>query len=143
MRFSVFLDGLVGDLEALYADTLATSDDKIAAREAVFERHLDRFRDEVQPGFVAFSFAGFASLPLNNATLLSRMRYYHRLPAFQSLLEAHDGSLADAVESLRTGVKTADDPFSLLPAAGDVAPSGASTAPVPAASGLQKSPDIS
>ena len=43
------------------------------------------------------------------------MRYYHRLPDFQSLLEEHDGSLPDAVETLRTGVKTAEDPFSLLP----------------------------
>ena len=142
MRFSVFLDGLVGELEGVYADTLATSDDKIAAREAVFERHLGRFRDEVQPGFASLSFAGFASLPLNNATLLSRMRYYHRLPAFDSLLEAHSGSLADAVESLRSGVKTADDPFSLLPADSDDAPSGASSGPVPMPPGLQKSPDI-
>ena len=147
MRFSVFLDGLVEDLEAVYADSLATSDRKIATRETVFEHHLDRFRDEVQPGFVAFSFAGFARLPLNNATLLSRMRYYHRLPDFQSLLEAHDGSLADAVESLRTGVKTVDDPFSLLPDAegrGQRSPgvqdrfSGA----LPTPPGLQKSPDI-
>ena len=142
MRFSVFLDGLVGDLDALYADTLATSDDKIAQREAVFERHLDRFRDEVQPGFASLSFAGFSSLPLNNATLLSRMRYYHRLPDFQSLLEAHGGSLADAVEVLRTGVKTAEDPFSLLPATrGDAGPGAASSA-APAPPGLQKSPDL-
>ena len=80
MRFSVFIDGLVEDLEAVYGDSLATGGDKIAARETVFERHLERFRDEVQPGFLSFTFAGFASLPLNNATLLSRMRYYHRLP---------------------------------------------------------------
>ncbi len=142
MRFSVFLDGLVEDLEAVYADTLATSGDKIAAREAVFERHLHRFRDEVQPGFVAFSFAGFARQPLNNATLLSRMRYYHRLPDFQSLLEAHDGSLSNAVESLRTGVKAADDPFSLLPSAGDDRSSKPSSGPAPPPPGLQKSSDL-
>ncbi len=147
MRFSVFLDGLVEDLEAVYADTLATSNDRIAAREPVFERHLNRFRDEVQPGFVAFSFAGFARLPLNNATLLSRMRYYHRLPDFQSLQDAHGGSLADAVESLRTGVKTVDDPFSLLPAAeerGQRSPGGQDRFPgaLPTPPGLQKSPDI-
>ena len=142
MRFSVFLDGLVGELEAVYTDSLATSDDKIAAREAVFERHLGRFRDEVQPQFVSLSFSGFASLPLNNATLLSRMRYYHRLPAFQSLQDAHAGSLADAVESLRTGVKTADDPFSLLPEAGGDAPSEPSGGTAPPPAGLQKSPDL-
>ena len=130
MLFSVFLDGLVAELEAVYGDAQATRAEKIARREAVFERHLDRFRDEVQPLFVSLSFSGFASVPLNNATLLSRMRYYHRLPGFQALLEAHDGSLAAAVESLRSGAETADDPFSLLPAP---------PAPPP---GLHKSRDI-
>ncbi len=142
MRFSVFLDGLVEELETVYADNTATSDAKVAAREAVFERHLDRFRDQVQPGFASLSFAGFASLPLNNATLLSRMRYYHRLPAFDALLEAHDGSLAGAVESLRAGVKAADDPFSLLPAAVDGTRSGPFSGPVPPPPGLQKSPHL-
>ncbi len=143
MRFSVFLDDLVDELEAVYTDSLATSEDKIAAREAVFERHLERFRDEVQPRFASLGFSGFASLPLNNATLLSRMRYYHRLPAFQSLQDAHGGSLADAVEFLRTGVKTVDDPFSLLPDIGDdppFEPSSGTASPPP---GLQKSPDLS
>ena len=127
MLFSVFIDGLVAELETVYGDAQATRSEKIARREAVFEAHLDRFRNEVQPRFASLSFSGFASTPLNNATLLSRIRYYHRLPDFQTLLERHDGSLAAAVESLRTGVDTVDDPFSLLPA------------PPP---GLQKSPDI-
>lgn len=115
MLFSVFIDGLVGELEAVYGDTAATSDEKIARREGVFERNRARFRNEVQPRFKSLSFSSFLSLPLNNATLLSRMRYYHRLPDFDALLEAHEGSLADAVEEVRTGVETVADPFAVLP----------------------------
>lgn len=115
MLFSRFIDGLVEELEAVYGDAAATSDEKIARREAVFERHRARFATEVQPHFKSLTFSGFLSLPLNNATLLSRMRYYHRLPDFDALLQSHGGSLAAAVEAVRSGVETAADPFSLLP----------------------------
>lgn len=115
MQFSVFIDGLVDELDAVYGDADATSDEKIARREAVFERHRARFETEVQPRFKSLTFSSFLSLPLNNATLLSRMRYYHRLPDFDSLLKAHGGSLSAAVEAVRMGVETAEDPFTLLP----------------------------
>ena len=130
--FSVFIDGLVEELDGVYGDTLATSNEKIERREAVFERHLSRFRYEVQPRFVALSFGSFESLPLNNATLLSRMRYYHRLPAFDALLAAHAGSLSDAVESLRTGLETAEDPFALLPGGQPAKESPGDPVPAPA-----------
>ena len=35
--------------------------------------------------------AGFRQTPLNNATLRSRIRYYHRLPDFATFLEARGG----------------------------------------------------
>ena len=53
--------------------------------------------------------------PLNNAVLLGQMRYYHRIPDFAALLEAHEGSLADAVAFLAREVDGVDDPFDLLP----------------------------
>lgn len=115
MLFSRFIDGLVEELETVYGDTVATSDEKIARREAVFQRHRARFETEVQPRFKSLTFSGFLSLPLNNATLLSRMRYYHRLPDFDALLQSHEGSLSAAVEALRSGAETAADPFTLLP----------------------------
>ena len=115
MAFSVFIDGLVDELDALYGDTAVTAAEKIARREGVFERHRTRFRNEVQPRFKALTFSSFLSLPLNNATLLSRMRYYHRLPDFDELLRLHEGSLSAAVEAVRTGVETASDPFAVLP----------------------------
>ena len=115
-RFSLFIDRLVAELETVYGDSAMTSQEKIARRENVFAVHRKRFREEVQPRFVDLTFASFVSLPLNNATLLSRMRYYHRLPDFDALLEANGGSLSSAIEGLRTGLENVDDPFSILPA---------------------------
>ncbi|MDE2763507.1 MAG: aminopeptidase [Gemmatimonadota bacterium] len=113
--FSGFIDGLVEDLEEVYGDSATTREDKIALRQAVFDRHLRRFREEIRPRFLALTFSSFESLPLNNATLLSRMRYYHRLPDFDAHLAGCDGSLADAVEAIRAGIRTGIDPFELLP----------------------------
>ncbi|MYE15012.1 MAG: aminopeptidase [Gemmatimonadetes bacterium] len=116
-RFSLFIDGLVADLEAVYVDTTMTSHEKVVRRDEIYAFHRRRFREEVQPRFVALTFASFETLPLNNATLLSRMRYYHRLPDFDAFLRANGGSLAGAVEALRTGIENANDPFGILPEA--------------------------
>ena len=115
-RFSRFIDGLVDDLEAVYGDSALASRDKIERRQQVFDIHLDRFRTELRPRLASLTFAGFEALPLNNATLLSRMRYYHRLPDFHALLEENGGSLKEAIASLQSGLGRVEDPFSLLPA---------------------------
>ncbi len=117
-RFSAFLDDLVADLESLYGDSTLTPEDALARRSAVFASHRQRFRDVVQPRLRSLSFAGFAALPWNNATLLGRMRYYHRLDDFQRHLERSSGSLEDAIEALRSRAATVEDPFRLLPADG-------------------------
>ena len=114
MRFSAFIDGLVAELEQVYGDPAASAEDKLARRGAVFELHRKRFRVEVQPELRSLSFGSFLSLPLNNATLLSRMRYYHRLPDFQDFMESLGGSLAEAVAKLAAGADAGRDPFDLL-----------------------------
>lgn len=113
-RFSTFIDGLVGDLEAVYGAPGLSRDEKIAHRELVFDRHLARFRDELQPALKSLSFGGFQSGPLNNATLLSRMRYYHRLPEFERFRQRHGGSLETAVREMKAAVDGAEDPFDVL-----------------------------
>ena len=89
MRFSVFIDGLVEGLQEIYGDSTRTYEDKLKARDEIFEEAKARFQRDVQPGFKSLTFASFISTPLNNATLLSRMRYYHRLPDFDRHLERH------------------------------------------------------
>ena len=115
VRFSRFLDAVIEQLRALYARTDLTGEQKIARRAEVFAASQRRFREEVQPTFEAQNFSSFLSLPLNNATLLSRMVYYHRLYDFGALLESYGGRLKDAVTVLVEGAGEADDAFSLLP----------------------------
>jgi predicted aminopeptidase len=117
-RFSRFLDGLVADLEALYGNGALSREEKVRRREDVFRDARHRFVAEVQPDFESLTFQGFLDRPLNNATILARMRYYHRLPDFQRLYEARGSELAAAVEGLSTGVANVDDPFDLLPTGG-------------------------
>ena len=113
-RFEGFIEGLVDQLEVVYQDTTLAYETKLAERERIFESHLEIFANEVQPSFEASTYQGFLVTPLNNATLLTRIRYHHRLQDFQALLE-REGDLRLAVEYLKEGVDRVEDPFDLLP----------------------------
>ncbi len=69
---------------------------------------------EVAPRLESLSFRSFETVPLNNATLLSRIRYYRRLPDFESLRDRH-GGVREAVRYLKENAGTAEDPFDLIP----------------------------
>jgi predicted aminopeptidase len=114
-RFSVFVDQLVADLEAVYGRADLTREQKITQREGVFAEALRIFDAEVAPTFESVGFGGFRTVPLNNATLLARIRYYHRLPDFERLLEADGGNLEKVLADLKAGVGGVEDPFELLP----------------------------
>lgn len=117
-RFSVFVDALVDDLQELYGRTDLDSGQKVSAREGVFARALARFDEDVAPTFESVTFGGFRSTPLNNATLLARMRYYHRLPDFKAMLDEHDGDLRAVLDALPALVDGNPDPFDVLPTGG-------------------------
>jgi predicted aminopeptidase len=113
-RFEAFIEGLVEDLEVVYQDSTLSLFTKLAERERVFAASLSTFENDVQPTFEASTYQGFLVTPLNNATLLTRIRYYHRLQDFQALLE-REGDLRSAVQYLKDRVDDVDDPFDLLP----------------------------
>ena len=112
--FSSFLDDFVGEIEAFYANDSLDYESKVAGREEIFARYRRIFADEVQPGFTATTFQYFLSIPLNNAIILARMRYYHRLTDFQNLME-DKGGLKVAIQYLAAEANDVDDPFELLP----------------------------
>jgi predicted aminopeptidase len=113
-RYSRFLEGFLARLDALYADPRWSADEKIRDRQALFERARDEFRDQLQPALEASSFRSFLTVELNNATVLARLRYYHRLGDFQRLMEER-GGLAQAIDHLAETAGGAADPFALLP----------------------------
>ncbi len=115
IRFGHFLDGLVSELEALYATDDLDASELLRRREEIFRQSRRRFGEEVQPELRSLTFQGFLTTPLNNATLLSRMLYYHRLGDFQALLEARGGSLERTVAWLASSADETDDPWTLLP----------------------------
>jgi predicted aminopeptidase len=111
------MDGFTAELERLYYDPDVSFEDKVARREPIFASALVRFENEVMPTFESINFSSFLTTPLNNATLLGRVRYYNRLPDFQALLDAHEGDLVSAMAELRLRAPEVDDPFDLLPRA--------------------------
>ena len=114
IRFSRFLDGLVAELRELYGRADLASEDKVDRRQEVFAAALNRFENEIQPSLEAQTFSGFLATPLNNATLLARMIYYHRLYDFNAFLEAQGGGLRAAVSALHARADSVEDPFLLL-----------------------------
>ncbi len=117
-RFSVFIDEMMEELNAIYDDSGLIYEQKVSLRGGVFERSLTRFDADVAPTFESVTFGGFRNTPLNNATLLTRVRYYHRLPDFAALLDARGGDLAAVLEDLKRNAGTVEDPFEMLPAGG-------------------------
>jgi predicted aminopeptidase len=116
--FSAFLDVFVERLQAVYARTDLTTQEKVQAREALFaETQAEHEHLSSDPGDLRIVL-NFLGAPLNNAILLSRIRYFHRLPDFQSLLDVHGGDLPAAVRTLKEGTSGVDDPFALLPERG-------------------------
>lgn len=119
--FSRFLDEFIGDLESIYEAPEMTVESKVTAREKLFETYQTRFQvgegldpaADPPPGSPLVR--SFLSRPLNNATLLARMRYFHRLSDFQTLLDQHQGDLKATVADLTERAPSVDDPFLLLP----------------------------
>lgn len=113
-EFSRFLDEFIQDLNGVYSEAGLSVAEKVRGRQALLEQYRVRFSPD--PARVASPLVNsFLSRPLNNAILLARMRYFHRLTGFQAILEEHQGSLRGAVESLASRAGEVEDPFGLLP----------------------------
>jgi predicted aminopeptidase len=114
VRFSAFLDPLVDELQTLYGEESLSLEGKLAAREEIFARAFTRFDEELAPELEELTFESFRNIPLNNATLLSRMRYYHRLGDFEALRQDVGGGLRPALASIQSRVESVEDPFEVL-----------------------------
>lgn len=115
LAFSSFLDVFVEDLRAIYDRPDLTTEQKVQAREELLlstrADHASRPNSDPTLRLVT----NFLEAPLNNAILLGRIRYFHRLPGFQALLDLHGGDLPGAISALKRGAPAAADPFQVLP----------------------------
>jgi predicted aminopeptidase len=115
--FGQFLEGLVKELEALYARPELSREDKIREREVIFTRSRQRFTAEVQPRFKTGSFAGFTRGPLNNATLIARRIYYDRLELFDRVYRSRGGDLRRTVADVMAAARANKaDPYAAVAA---------------------------
>ena len=113
--FGAFIDSLVGELGDLYARADLSTDEKLARREEIFSDALVRFETEVQPRFELVRYDSFLRIPLNNATLLSRRLYYHRLDLFEELHRLLGDDLRTTIEVTLASVRERpDDPYAAV-----------------------------
>jgi predicted aminopeptidase len=98
--FGFFMGELIHDLEALYARTDLTREQKLALRDEVFARAQRRFAQEVRPRLKVSTFSSFTREPLNNATLISRRIYYDRLDLFERVYESRGGDLPRTIRDI-------------------------------------------
>jgi predicted aminopeptidase len=111
--WSGFVDGMIDQLQEVYAETTLNTDEKLERRQTVWVRQQGRFESEIQPNLESLRFGSFMAEPLNNAVLLGQMRYYHRIPDFAALLE-REGSVRAAVARLVAASRDGGDPWSVL-----------------------------
>ncbi len=114
MTFGRFLSDLVEELETLYAREDLSSEQKVSARETIFERARREFRNDVEPSLEVLSFASFTRMPLNNATLIARRIYYRRLDLFEEVYHASGGDLPLTMRRIESAARAGDEPFAAV-----------------------------
>ncbi len=111
-RLSEFLDRLWSDLEDLYAGGLPL--DSLKARRAeLFAQSAERYQREFAPLMRTPGFARYDPTRLNNASLVARHLYYHRLPLFQAIYARTDG-LKAAIGVIAAAVEGGAEPWAAL-----------------------------
>ena len=109
-----FMGDLYDELQAFYARTDLTSEQKIEQREQVFEAARTRFQDDILPKLSdPDKYGGLAKLPINNAWILMYYRYHKDLDIFEQVYQACDRNLAAAVVLFKQAVPK-DDPYLYL-----------------------------
>lgn len=111
LLFGAFLTDVVAELEALYGRADLVRAQKLAGREEIFGAAQERFATEISPRLRVNTYASFTSSPLNNATLVSRRLYYHRLDVFETLFRARGGDLTRTLLEVIDAARGAENPY--------------------------------
>ena len=117
LKFGAFMEQLVRDVEALYARTDLTREDKLRERERLFADAQRRFAEEIRPRLQVDTYASFTREPLNNATLIARRIYYDRLHLFEDVYRARGGDFLLAMNDIVTAARSNKaDPYAAVQA---------------------------
>lgn len=112
---SHFLMELEEEVRGIYADPALPTEEKIRRRGESYTRAQAHFVAEVQPTLIATTYQYLAREELNNATLLARTLYFHRLDDFHELWEeGWSGDLKALMAWLREEAPRHSDPFRVL-----------------------------
>ncbi len=112
-RFNIYLQGLVDELTALYAENLPR-DAKLARRDEIFEAARVRLVDEVIPLMSnPESWSAYRELTLNNAFLLANTRYNSDLEIFAAVYESTGRDWAQTLAHFKAAAAAAD-PYAYL-----------------------------
>lgn len=112
VRFSAFLDELWNELAALYDEGLPL-DSLAPRRQALLASAAARFQRDYVPAMRTRGFAAYEVTKINNATLIARHLYYHRLSLFDQLHE-RVGGLEPTFQMITEAVRDATDPWAAL-----------------------------
>ncbi len=112
-RLNIFLQQVKARLDVIY-DSDRTTEEKLAAREEIFQSERDRFASEIQP-LMHFpnAFKIFATSELNNAFLLLNLRYNTDLKVFADVYELTGHDWGQTL-NLFSQAAASDDPVEFL-----------------------------
>ena len=113
-KVSRFVGELEKSLRALYAREDLELDGILLRRDELYREAWGAFRDEVQPGLGASTYGYLAAEPLNNATFLARVLYFHRLDEFDRIWREWDGDFSSFMAWIRDEAPRLDEPFLIL-----------------------------
>lgn len=114
LDISDFIGALEGRVRELYARQGLTLEAILSEREALYREAQAEFTDEIQPRLRFATYGFLATEPLNNATLLSRSLYFHRLRDFDALWEGWEGEFSALMAWIRDEAPRRPDPFEIL-----------------------------
>jgi predicted aminopeptidase len=111
---NVFLDEIYQDLEAYYARTDLSSEEKISGREAIFEAARLRFTTQVYPLFQnPEKFKAWGDVPTNNAWILLNRRYNNGRDLFDSTYEKCGSDIRQTIPVLQHAAQS-NDPWQFM-----------------------------
>jgi predicted aminopeptidase len=115
--YGAFIAAFIDELEALYARTDVSSDEKVARREQVFATARRRFAADVVPRLRTGGFRGFETMELNNATLIGINLYYERLDLFEAVYQRLGGDLVATLRAIEDAARARpNEPFAAVEA---------------------------